>query len=325
MTRKQIPIAFSLLFCFVATLSAQNRTNSKEPKIPEPEQVVLETDDKVKLQCTYFPPAEKSDGKSQPAVPFILLHDWDGDRTQLLNFAAYLQQAGRAVIVPDLRGHGGSIKVAGFDKDLDYKRFRRQEIFSVLKDIERCKRFLVKRNNEGKVNIDMLTVLAVGETAALATQWCISDWFAFAERNADGIKQTKDVKALILISPKRKIGRLVVTDLLKNELYAGNVINPLPLIILWGQNESNAKDAEYIYERAAKTRPDLSEVESKEEMEEKKTLYRVRVNESFNGVELLKEQKVRGLWKYINQIIENKVGSKSQDHPWKSREATDDN
>lgn len=104
-----------------------NPATAKQSKFPKPEIVELETKDGVKLTCTWFPPEgagkpAKPDGKAtaptaQPTsggkttAPFILLHDWDRSRTDLLNFGRFLQVAGHAVIVPDLRGHGDSLTV----------------------------------------------------------------------------------------------------------------------------------------------------------------------------------------------------------------------
>ena len=75
-------------------------SNAKKSKFPAPEIVDLETKDGVKLVCTWFPPegagkpAEPAkNGATQTAQPnpagkttspFILLHDWDGSRTDLL-------------------------------------------------------------------------------------------------------------------------------------------------------------------------------------------------------------------------------------------------
>ena len=129
-----------------------------EVEIPKYEHIILDTPDGVRLKCTYFAPPKLKDPEASvsatPAMPFILLHGWDGDRRQLLKYGLYLQKAGHAVIVPDLRGHGQSLSVEGLKKPLDYKKFRKQEVMSAQKDIERCKKFLVQKHNQGEVNID---------------------------------------------------------------------------------------------------------------------------------------------------------------------------
>ena len=111
----------------------------KKVEIPKPENVILETADGVRLKCTNFAPPKVEGGEARPVVPFILLHDWEGDRKQLTNYASFLQAAGHAAIVPDLRGHGESVQVTGVKKPIDYKKFRKAEAMSAQKDIERCK------------------------------------------------------------------------------------------------------------------------------------------------------------------------------------------
>ena len=91
-----------------------------EVEIPKYEHIILDTPDGVRLKCTYFAPPKLKDPEASvsatPAMPFILLHGWDGDRRQLLKYGLYLQKAGHAVIVPDLRGHGQSLSVEGLKK-----------------------------------------------------------------------------------------------------------------------------------------------------------------------------------------------------------------
>ncbi len=89
-------------------------------------------------------------------IPFLLIHDWGGSRADLLPFAEYLQKSGYAVIVPDLRGHGESTARAGGTAKLDSAKFRKSDMAGVLLDIERCKKYLVQRNNDGELNIDLL-------------------------------------------------------------------------------------------------------------------------------------------------------------------------
>ena len=153
----------------------------------------METKDQVQLVCTYFAPPviEEQPEYGKQAVPFIILHDWKGDRRQTYRFAAFLQRSGHAAIIPDLRGHGNSTQVIGQDKPISHERFNRNQMALIIKDIETCKRFLVQKNNSGEVNIDLLAVVAIGEMCPLATEWTLRDWFQFPAYNASGIKQDR--------------------------------------------------------------------------------------------------------------------------------------
>jgi hypothetical protein len=143
----------------------------------------------IQLVATWFPPIIEEKGKkkkknnedvdpepSKSVAPFILVHEWSRNRSDLLAMGAFLQSMGHAVIVPDLRGHGESTAMAGSSKALDYKDFRKaNEKASAVRDIDQCKRFLQEKNNEGLLNIDLLNVVAVGDSAHLAIAWAISD------------------------------------------------------------------------------------------------------------------------------------------------------
>ena len=94
-----------------------------------------------------------------------MLHDWDGNRKQFSGLATYLQSIGHSIIVPDLRGHGESLRVKASDMTLDREKFNRNAIAAMGEDIEACKRFLLKKNNGGELNIEFLTVVAAGQSA----------------------------------------------------------------------------------------------------------------------------------------------------------------
>ena len=187
------------LFCG-SSLSAQNAEQPVQDKKPAPrkrkpdeieilppEVVTLSTKDNVNLVCTFFAaPQNEEEATGKVAIPFILLHDWEGSRADLEPFGTYLQSLGNAVIIPDLRGHGESTSVAGVSKPIDHSKFRKSDVASAMLDIERCKKYLVKRNNEGKLNIDLLSIVAVGHTSTLAAAWTIEDW---AFQNQGSIKQ----------------------------------------------------------------------------------------------------------------------------------------
>ena len=298
----------------------------KDEKPPEPEQLILDTSDGVRLRCTYFgpPSSEEVDGKA--VVPVILLHDWEGGRKQLLRFGYYLQNRGYAVIVPDLRGHGESTLVVGADKPLNLERFRKTDVLAAQKDIERCKKYLVQRHNEGQLNIDLLCVLAVGETSVLATQWTYNDWFAFPPFNAQGIKQGQDVKSLVLISPQKKIAGMSIVPILRQPLFTGAGIDALPMLIIWAaDDEEAAKQSSSIHSMLEKARPDVSEIEDAAEKFEQTTLFGEPVPRTkLSGTELMDLPSDNILWPYIESFLAKKVAAKSDSMPWKTREKKKD-
>lgn len=243
-------------------------STAKKSKFPDPEVVELETKDGVKLTCTWFPPEGAGkpatpDGKSaapvaQPSpggkttAPFILLHDWDRSRTDLLNMGRFLQVAGHGVIVPDLRGHGDSLTIEGSDRPIDRDRIRKKDLPNVLGDIEACKKFLMRKNDEGVVNIDLLNMAAVGQTAILAMQWAVSDW---SWAPVGSIKQGQDVKSLILIAPKQKIKGVSAKSFFKHPLFVGGPADPLPLLVLYSESHAESvEDSNKIYEGIEKGR-----------------------------------------------------------------------
>jgi len=299
---------------------ATGASKTGKQDVPAPENVVLATSDSVKLTATYFaPPA--ADGEQAQAIPFILLHEWEGDRTQLLKYGAFLQKAGHAAIVPDLRGHGESTAVEGVTKQIDVKKFRRSEVQSAQRDIERCKKYLVQRNNEGEVNIDMLTVVAVGETSVLAVEWVINDWVAFPAYNGAGIKQGQDVKMLILISPRKKLKGLSIAANWKHPLISGARGNGLPLMIIWGASDKDAaKDSESLFKLVEKSRPDPEEIEDDDKRKEATTLIGVPVRKnSSTGVLMMSEPTVKGLWAYTAKFVTEKIEAQADKLIWKSR------
>ena len=298
-----------------------------------PKKVSLETKDKVLLVCSYFPPgtpkkpaaenAEPGSGtKEQPApdtatvdgkrvIPYIILHDWESSRADTQALATFLSEQGNAVMAPDLRGHGDSIRVSGVEKPIDAADFKASEIGATLEDIEACKRFLVQKNNNGELNVDMLTVIAIGKTVPLATQWVIQDW-SFAPYNK-GIKQGQDVKFLIMIAPEKKLGPFSMTRFTGMPIFTGE--NALPTIVTWATSSKNAKDSQSIYNRLKKKRPDLEDASA-----ELKTLFQAPLrNSSLTGVQIGSDGKLNRLWQYFDKTVSEKINQNIAKMPWQNR------
>ena len=233
------------------TPQAANSRQKKQAKdeIASPEAVTLTTKDFVSLSAMYYPGPES---KETPAV--IITHDWGGDRMAMAGLAEYLQKELRAsVIVPDLRGHGQSTSMTNGSKKISYKDFKKAEVMTTMADIEACKKFLMTKNNKGLLNIEMLTLVAVGETAKIAVDWSISDWSWAPTPGGD--KQGQDVKLISLVSPIQRIEGLSIKQSLKAPLMTGKGMTPLPLQIMWAHdNNRSFSNAKAIYNTLDKAR-----------------------------------------------------------------------
>jgi len=171
------------------------KEEDEKDKIPDPENISVETKDGVPIKATYY--ASKLKKK---AVPIIMLHGWEGNRGEFHVMASHLQKQGYAVICPDLRGHGQSLKykAAGGAEDFDLEKMKGADLEKMVYDVEATKQFLVKKNNEGELNIEALCVVGAQLGCSIAMIWAAEDWNV---RSLPSFKQGQDVKALVLLSP----------------------------------------------------------------------------------------------------------------------------
>lgn len=160
------------------------------------------TRDGVQLAATFYPGYE-----TKETIPVILLHDWKGDRRDFEPLIDKLSSRGFALLVPDLRGHGDSTVRYTLDRrtgqrketKIDADTFRMNDFQAMGKyDMQVLRRFLLKKNNDEKLNLDQLVVIGAGTGANLAMEWAIYDW---SVPNYPGVKQGRDVKAIVLLSP----------------------------------------------------------------------------------------------------------------------------
>ena len=315
---------FLLLSCFtmfaIGNIAVANGQSQPANEQTGPEEVTLETKDKVQLVCTYFAPNKPAGAKEEEAtteedpidgkrvIPYIILHDWESSRKDTTALATFLSSRGNAVIIPDLRGHGDSTKVAGYDKEIAAADFSTGQISAVMGDIETCKRFLVKKNNAGELNIDMLAVIAIGKTVPLATAWVVQDW-SYAPFSK-GIKQGQDVKALIMISPEKKLGSLAINRVASAPIFSGSAA--LPTIIAWGTGTKQAKEVQSIYNRLEKRRPEAKDKSAK-------TLYKAALSNSLTGTEIGSNSSQTKLWGFFHKIVSRKINDNLDKLPWQDR------
>ena len=191
----------------LACLGPVRPAAAEEKKIAEPEDVTLQTGDGIELAATYYP-----GNKGKQTIPIVLLHGWKQKRTEFKELAPALQKLGYAVVVPDLRGHGGStrIKRARKEDSIDVAKmtspaqFGRQAGLMVTEDLVAVKDFLWDKNNAGELNIDKLCIIGAEMGASVALNFAAYDAAGYDKGTVfyGPLKLARFVKVLVLISPK---------------------------------------------------------------------------------------------------------------------------
>lgn len=230
--------------------------DEEEEDIPEPENITLETKDGLNLKCTWF-----AGTKGKSSVPILMLHGFLGQRNEYFTLAKHLQGEGHAVLVPDLRGHGGSTRFKNGDvlKAAELKDTERAAVFTAMMnfDIETCKKFLMEKHNAEELNIEMLCLVAAEASTVLALNWAVADWKA---PSVPAFKQGQDVKAVVLLSPELKIDKTPINNVqvLQNPLISSGKGVPLRLSIMiaFGSEDRRANiDAKKIHDPLKRARP----------------------------------------------------------------------
>lgn len=263
--------------CFVLALLAPAVAQDKKkeppkPKIPDPEDIKVQTDD-VELHCTYYPSPLGKD-----AVPIILVHAWESRRTELDGLAKYLQAEGlHAVIVPDLRGHGESNirKVAPGAPSMEITPADLTDA-DLLKmastDFVYLKNDLIARHNVGEFNIDLLTLVGLEIGANVATHWAAVDW----SQPEVAIRLGRDVKALVLVSPVTAFKRLRMAGT-AGPLAVPAVRAGLSLMTIAGVNDSKMKqEVGRIHNAVARYHPEPKQMSGESDADFQKRLLRLK-------------------------------------------------
>lgn len=289
---------------------AQPAPPARKKQLPPPEEVAVRTKEPggaMELKGTFYP---GSDGKN--SVPIILLHMWKGSRADFASLVPILHEAGHAVLVPDLRGHGQSRRRlvtsprGPGDQTLDAEKLTPADFADMVQyDLEAWKRFLLERNDAEALNIEKLCVVGAEMGAAVALNWAALDW---SWPQYPGMKQGQDVKALVLISPPWNFRGLDVQKSVHHPVIRGT----LSVLLLAGMEDPrSAADARRIYGILEKHRPKLEDLPPGE-----RTLFFGQLPTSLQGTRLLG---VPGLnvESAIARFIEIRLVK--QDYPWKKR------
>lgn len=260
-----------------AQAAAATASADDKDKIPEPEDITLETKDGVSIRATWYAGTLK-----KQTVPIIMIHGWEGNRGEYDALARGLQSLGYAVICPDLRGHGQSTVLklpGGQTKELKAESLRPAEVGGVLFDIEACKKFLMEKNNAGELNIEQLCVIGAEFGCVVALGWAYGDWTAPI---LPAFKQGQDVKALVLLSPMQAFKGLSIKEALSHPVIRGQ----LSMMIVAGKQDSKS------YSEARRMNDSMEKYHVKvsndpEEQRKKKDLFFVTPETSLQGTKLL--------------------------------------
>ncbi len=223
----------------------------KKKKVPPPVELGrndLITSDAVQLSATFHPGT-----KGKQTVPVILLHMWKGDRKEFAELASVLQREhGHAVLVPDLRGHGGSTRV-GYTGTLDAASLGPREFYDMTyRDMEALRRFLVMKNDEGELNLSNLCIVGAEMGAAVALYYAQYDWTT-PRRESGAVRPAADVKALVLLSPEWAFSGLPLNKPLTNPF----VRSRIAMAIVAGREDTKGfADARRAYKLVERFHPD---------------------------------------------------------------------
>lgn len=287
--------------------SSFGQAKEEKEEFPLPQTVVREASDGMLVKCRYYYGGIDEKRKKQ-TVPIIIVHD-DGEQARTYDgLATLLQRQGHAVIVPDLRGHGGSTSFRNgmeFTSE-DFKRSERLAVSHMLNDLEAVKGFLLEQNNKGELNIELLTVIGVGDMGStVALNWVAADW---SWPQLPGRKQGQDVKALILLSPSSSFKGVTSRAALAHPFLQNKYPTKSNILLIVGRNDRESYgDTGRMY-RALENAHEGS-----------KTLYKIDKNTRLNGAKLLDPRLSLKVDNNIVNFIRLKVVDNADSFPWRMR------
>jgi pimeloyl-ACP methyl ester carboxylesterase len=309
-------LAFCLCWGLAAPAIAQQKapaakSDKDENKPPDPEDLMLQTDDGLQLALTYYRSL-----KGKQAVPIVLLHGFKQSRTEYKDLATTLQALGHAVIVPDLRGHGDSTRLRGNrDEKLNAATMPPAQFTRMVgEDMKAVKNFLWQRNNAGELNIDKLCVVGadMGASVALDFAWFDAVGYDQGRIYYGPLKLGRFVKALVLISPEWAFRGLPLSRSTRNPV----VQSDIAIMILVGQQDSKAlSEAKRIHGIFERFHPEPTG----DDRLDKKTLFLGGLDTSLQGTKLLDPKfNVAGL---IADFVHRRLvkSDESREWTWKER------
>jgi len=188
------------------------------PKQPAPKTISLDCDDGVVLNVVYY-----AGMRGRDTVPVVLLHKRQGRMNDFISLIQPLRNAGHAILLVDLRGHGKSLlNKRNPDRPLSAETLRRDGFVAMVGyDMMAVEKFLAEKNNDGELNIDKLCVVGAEMGAAVGLYWTRLNWDRAG--NALG-KRGQDIKALVMISPQSDVPGLNLQMALKTPAPVGMIV-----------------------------------------------------------------------------------------------------
>lgn len=288
----------------LAAQEAKAKPKDKDKPIA-PESIKLEAADGWSIHATYYAGKLK-----KQAVPFIMLHGWEGQRSDYDGLALYLQSLGHAVICPDLRGHGQSnTRPGAAGKTIDSPDdLTNGDIKATFHDVEACKRYLREKNNAGELNIELLTVVGAEYSCITALQWSAADW---SVRNLPSYKQGEDVKMVVLLSPWQSYKGNTLNDAMTHPA----VKNRLNMVLIVGRQDSKSfPDAKKLNTRLENFRPEMKKNDVKNE---DRSVFFFELDTNLSGTKLLNEAlKVKF---GIANVVKLRLTDHQDDFAWMER------
>lgn len=206
----------------------------------------LTTSDGVSLAAWYYPAGEGT----SPKATVIVVHDLEGSHESVEPLSKSLQQAGYAVVAPDLRGHGAStsrIGAGGRGGELDAGSLRKADLLAIAAstggrirdqatargDLEAVHGWI--KDQSESLDINRLCIVGSGAGATLAMLWTVADtaWPPTTKGPQGG-----HVRAIAMISPEWTVkGGISITPAIK----ANPISRTLPIMLLSGSSDKDAR------------------------------------------------------------------------------------
>lgn len=286
------------------------------------ESVKLVTEDGAQIHCTWYP-SPKAAEQGKEVVPVIVVHGWGEERSLYDGLARSLQSTGHAVMVPDLRGHGGStviltpvesrelrVEVEGDTMKVNGKKMLPSDALNAMVryDLEAVKDFLFDKNNAEKLNIQLLCLVASEEGSIVALNWVAADWSWLQPAL---IPQGGHVKAVALVSPAMVFKGVNLQQTLTNHF----IRDQLPVTIIVGeQDTSSNREARRFYMALNRARPS---VPSRDKIR-KRDLALIDVNSNLQGAKLLAVDAFE-VDEKIASFIDERLVRRARQYPWAAR------
>ena len=301
-------IAVAVLTMVSTTANAQKKSG-RPPKLPQVETLSLLTKDDVTLACSYYPGTE---GKESVCV--VLIHGWEGQKSEYHLLATHLQKKGHSVVIPDMRGRGGSTSRQEGERQvtISQNRMRTADLRAMVQyDLEAVKSFLLDENNDQQLNIELTCVVAVDMGCVVALNWIARDW---NWPQLPTLKQGQDVKAFVLISPVQSFKGLTTRAVFDNDV----VRSRLSAMVIYGKKDAKAaSDGRRVYNNLKRFHAPIPA--DRDARVAKQDLFMIDVNSHLQGVKLTSHPDLEKPRNAISKFIEYRLVNKRNEYPWALR------